>query len=186
MISIASLWMPIVLSAVIVFAVSSIIHMLLPYHKNDFGKVPNEDQAMDALREFNIPPGDYVMPCAGSSQEYKSSEFVEKTKKGPVIFMTVLPSGSFSMGQSLVLWFIYSVVVSFFAAYVTSRAVGPGAEYLAVFRFAGATAFFCYAIGLWQNSIWYKRKWSSTLKNTFDGLVYGLCTAGTFAWLWPS
>ncbi|UCH85337.1 MAG: hypothetical protein JSW50_06520 [Candidatus Latescibacterota bacterium] len=186
MVTIASLWLPILLSAVLVFVVSSIIHMLLPYHKSDFGKIPNEDQAMDALREFNIPPGDYVMPCAGSSQEMKSPDFVEKTKKGPIIFMTVLPSGSFAMGKSLALWFLYSVVVSVFAAYITSRAVEAGAEYLTVFRFAGATAFFCYAIALWQNSIWYKRAWSSTLKNTFDGFVYGLCTAGTFAWLWPS
>ena len=74
MISIAALWLPILLSAVLVFVVSSIIHMLLPYHKSDFGKVPEEDGAMDALRPFDIPPGDYVMPCAGSSQEMKSPE----------------------------------------------------------------------------------------------------------------
>jgi hypothetical protein len=186
MISIASLWLPILVSAVFVFIASSIIHMLLPYHKSDFGKVPKEDEAMDALRPFDIPPGDYVMPCAGSSQEMKSPEFAEKTKKGPIIFMTVLPSGSFSMGKSLVLWFLYSIVVSIFAAYITSRAVDPGDEYLTVFRFAGATAFLGYSVALWQNSIWYKRSWCSTAKNTFDGFVYALCTAGAFGWLWPS
>jgi len=186
MISIAALWLPILVSAVLVFVVSSIIHMLLPYHKSDFGKVPKEDETMDALRPFDIPPGDYVMPCAGSSREIKSPEFIEKTRKGPIIFMTVLPTGSFSMGKSLGQWFLYSVVISVFAAYITSRAVDPGDEYLTVFRFAGATAFFGYAAALWQNSIWYKRKWSSTLKNTFDGFVYALCTAGVFGWLWPS
>lgn len=41
------------------------------------------------------------------------------------------------------------------------------------------------AASLAQNSIWYSRKWSSTLKSMFDGLVYGLLTAGVFGWLWP-
>lgn len=42
------------------------------------------------------------------------------------------------------------------------------------------------ALALLQNSIWYKRKWSSTLKSMADGLVYALVTAGTFGWLWPA
>jgi len=65
-------------------------------------------------------------------------------------------------------------------------ALGPGEDYLAVFRFTGATAFVGYTLALWQNSIWFKRKWSTNLKNTFDGLIYALFTAGTFGWLWPS
>jgi hypothetical protein len=35
------------------------------------------------------------------------------------------------------------------------------------------------------SSIWYKKSWSGTLKNVFDGLVYGLVTGGVFGWLWP-
>ena len=53
-----SLWLPILLSSVIVFVVSSIIHMALPWHNSDYPKVPNEDKVMDALRPFAIPPGD--------------------------------------------------------------------------------------------------------------------------------
>jgi hypothetical protein len=76
-------------------------------------------------------------------------------------------------------------VVGVFAAYVAGRALPEGAHYLAVFRFAGVTGFVAYALAGWQESIWYKRPWSVTLKNTFDGLLYGLVTAGTFGWLWP-
>ncbi len=65
------------------------------------------------------------------------------------------------------------------------RALGPGANYLHVFRFAGATAFLGYAGALSQMSIWYRRAWSLTIKSSFDGLIYGLLTAGTFGWLWP-
>jgi hypothetical protein len=186
MVGLMSLWLPILLSAVFVFVVSSIIHMFLGYHSNDFGKVPSEDQVMDALRPFNIPPGDYVVPCAGSSKNMKSPEFVEKVNRGPVAFITVFPTGMPKMGASLAQWFVYCAVVSLFAAYIASRALDPGAHYLAVFRFVGAAAFLGYAVALWQNSIWYKRKWSTTLKSTFDGLVYALFTAGTFGWLWPS
>jgi hypothetical protein len=185
MVPIMSLWIPILLSAVIVFVVSSIIHMLLPYHRKDFGKVPSEDQVMDALRPFNIPPGEYVIPNAGTPEAMKTPEFIEKANRGPVAFVNVMPNGIPGMGKSLVQWFVYCAVVSSFAAYVAGRALEPGVDYLQVFRFVGATAFIGYAVALWQNSIWYRRPWSTTLKSTFDGLVYALFTAGTFGWLWP-
>jgi hypothetical protein len=186
MVPVVSLWLPILLSAVVVFVASSAIHMFLPYHRNDVKKVPDEDGVMDALRNFNIPPGDYMMPRAVSSKEMKDPAFIEKMSKGPVAVFTVMPSGPLAMGKSLVQWFIYSVVVSIFAAYIAGRALGPGTEYLAVSRFAGATAFLGYALALWQNSIWWRRAWSTTIKSTIDGLVYALLTAGVFGWLWPS
>ena len=185
MVPVMSLWLPIVLSAVIVFVASSVIHMMLPYHKSDYRKVPAQDDVMEALRKFNIPPGDYCLPRADSMKDMKEPAFVEKMTKGPVLMMTVMKSGAWSMGPSLLQWFIFCGVVGVFAAYVTGRAVGPGTPYLTVFRFAGTTAFGAYALGLWQDSIWYKRSVSTTIKYTIDGLIYGLLTAGTFGWLWP-
>lgn len=185
MVEITMLWLPILLSAVFVFILSSIIHMAPLWHKNDYPAVPNQDKVMDALRPFNIPPGDYIMPRCATQAEMKTPEFVEKTKKGPVVIMTVLPNGEMTMGSSLVLWFCYLIVVAIFAAYISGRALGPGAEYLAVHRFAGATAFVGYTLAIFQTSIWYKRAWSTTLKVTFDGLLYALVTGGTFGWLWP-
>jgi hypothetical protein len=76
-------------------------------------------------------------------------------------------------------------VVGFFAAYVTGRALGPGAHYLEVFRYAGTVAFAGYSLALLQNSIWWNKSWSATLKSVFDGLIYALLTAGTMGWLWP-
>ncbi len=185
MVPIMSLWLPILLAAVIVFVASSVIHMLLPYHRTDFAGLPAEDDVMEALRRFEIPPGDYVMPCPGGPKGMSDPEFVEKMRKGPVAFMTVMPPGRPSMRNSLIQWFVYCVVVGIFSAYIAGRALESGAPYLAVFRFVGTTAFLGYALALWQNSIWYKRAWSSTLKSTFDGLLYALLTAGTFGWLWP-
>ncbi len=186
MVTIISLWLPILLSAIVVFIVSSFIHMVLPYHRTDFKKLPAEDEVMESLRKFNLPRGDYAVPCAGHPKVMRSPEYLDKLTKGPVIFMTVLKSGSQSMIGGLVLWFIYSVIVSIFAAYIASRAVGITASYLAVFRFIGATAFIGYSLALLQNSIWYKRNWCATLKSMFDGLIYALLTAGIFGWLWPN
>jgi hypothetical protein len=115
-----------------------------------------------------------------------SPAFQEKVKKGPGAILTVWPGGRPSMVTNLIQWFVFSLVVGVFAAYVAGRALGHGAPYLAVFRFAGVTAFACYVIAGWSESIWFKRSWSTTLKNSFDGLVYALLTAGTFGWLWPS
>ncbi len=185
MTELTALWLPIVLSAVAVFIVSSIIHMLLPWHKGDFKQVPNEEKVMDAMRPFNIPPGDYMMPRCNSSQEMKSPEFAERLKKGPVMVATVMPSGVWSMGPALIQWFVYCLVVGLFAAYIASRALPVGAHYLQVFRFVGTAAFMGYAFAHWQNSIWYRRSWWVTFKVTVDGLIYGLITAGMFGWLWP-
>jgi hypothetical protein len=185
MVPLTALWLPILVSAVIVFIASSLIHMVLPWHKNDYPKVPNEEGLRAALRPLAIPPGDYMVPRPESRQELRDPTFLEKVNQGPNLVLTVLPSGSLSMGKNLALWFLYSVVVSLFAAYVASRALPPGAEYIPVFRFAGTTAFLGYTVALWQMSIWYRRAWSTTVKATVDGLIYALLTAGTFGWLWP-
>jgi hypothetical protein len=185
MVPLTALWMPILLSAVLVFLASSVIHMVLPYHKGDFSRLPDEDKVLAALRPFRIPPGDYFTPHASSMGAMKDPAFLEKMSAGPVAVMTVRPNGPPTMGKSLVLWFIYAVVVSGIAAYVAGRVLGPDAHYLSVFRFAGTTAFAAYSMAQVQDSIWMGRAWTTTIKNMFDGLVYAMLTAGTFGWLWP-
>jgi hypothetical protein len=181
-----ALWLPILVSSVFVFAASSLIHMALQgWHRSDYSKVPNEDKVMDAVRPFGLPPGDYMIPDCSNSTEMRTPEFAEKLKKGPVMMMTVMPNGMFNVGKSLVLWFLYLVMVSFFAAYVSGYALSVGAAFRHVFRFAGVTAFLGYSAALWQMSIWYRRSWTTTIKTTLDGIVYAAITAATFGWLWP-
>jgi hypothetical protein len=180
-----SLWLPILLSAVGVFLLSSVLHMFSGWHKSDYLKVPNEDRVMDTLRPLGIPPGDYMMPRPESTEQMRSPAFVEKFKKGPVMMFTVMPGGSMAMGKNLVQWFLFSVVVGIFAALVAGSALPPGASSRAAFHFAGLTAFVAYTLALWPMSIWYRRSWITTIKATVDGLIYALLTAGVFAWLWP-
>jgi hypothetical protein len=184
--SVAALWLPILVSAVAVFVVSSIIHMTPLWHKTDYPLYPGQDRVLDALRPLGIPPGDYMLPRATSTAEMRSPEFLEKMKRGPAIIMTVLPPWSGSMTMNLGQWFVYTLVVSLLAGYVAGAALPMGtATPGAICRFVGTTAFIGYAVALWQMSIWYRRAWSLTLKSTFDGLIYAFVTCGVFIWLWP-
>jgi hypothetical protein len=185
MTSLVMLWLPILLSAVAVFIASSIIHMALPWHKSDYPKMPNEGAVIDSLRPLAIPPGDYMVPGCDNMTEMRTPEFKDKLNRGPVMIVTVMPNGPFSMGRNLSLWFIYCLVIGVFAAYVTGRALPPGADHAKVLQIAGATAFIAYALGIWQMTIWYQRSLVTTMKSTIDGIVYGLLTGGVFAWLWP-
>jgi hypothetical protein len=180
-----ALWIPIVLSAVIAFVASCVIHMFTPWHAGDYLKVPNEDAVMEALRPFAIPPGDYAVPRPANMADMRSASFKEKNDKGPRIVMTVLPNGFSGMGAQMGAWFVYLLVIDAFAAYVAGRALGPKADYLQVFRFVGVTVFLGLAGAIWQMNIWYKRSMTTTIKSTIDGLLYALLAAGTFGWLWP-
>jgi len=185
MVALSALWLPILVAAVLVFVASYAMHMVLTYHRTDYRKLPSEDAVMDALRPFNIAPGDYHTPRPDSPAAMRTPEFAAKMKKGPVFTMTVFPAGDVAMGRRLLTWFLFCVVVGVFSAYVTSRALPAGAPYLDVFRFAGTVAFVGYGLALWENTIWYNRAVSTTIKQTFDALVFGLLTGGAFGWLWP-
>jgi len=185
MVTLASLWLPILVSAILAFAASFVIHMVLKYHRNDWQRVPNEDAAMDAVRPLNLTPGDYHFPH-GSPETMRDPAFLDKMKRGPVVVMTVFPPGPVQMGTRLTWWFVYCVVVSLFAGYVASRVLAPGTPYMDVFQITSTVAFVGYALGNWPNTIWYNRAWQTNVKNTIDGLVYGLLTGGAFGWLWPT
>ena len=185
MVSIAALWLPILASAVLVFFASYAIHTLLGYHSTDYRKVPNEEAAIDAIRGFNLAPGDYHLPRPGSAAAMRDPDFLAKIKRGPNVVMTVMPPYD-GMGAQLGTWFAFLLVVGLFVAYLTTLALPAGAPYMTVFRVSSAAAFMSYALGQWPNTIWYRHAWQTSLKNTFDALVYGLLTGGAFGWLWPA
>jgi len=179
------LWLPILLSAVIVFVASSVIHMVIPFHKSDYRKLPDEEKVLDSLRTSGVTPGRvYVFPFT-THKEMKAPETVEKFKRGPIGLLTIRPSGAPNMGKFLGQWFVYCVVVGIFTAYLTGRTDPPGSQYIEVFRIAGTAAFVGYSLALVQNAIWKGETWGVTFKHLIDGVIYGLLTAGTFGWLWP-
>ena len=185
MVALSALWLPILLSAVIVFIASSIMHTLLTYHRSDCHQLPEEDKLLGALRATGLQRGLYMFPYSRNPNEMKSPAMAEKYKQGPVGMMTVFPSGLPVMPKFLGMWFAFCLVISIFVAYLTGHTVAPGAPYLGIFRAAGTAGFLAYGLGQLSNGIWKGQPWGMTLKEVFDGLIYALLTGATFAYLWP-
>jgi hypothetical protein len=184
MVSLTALLLPILLSAVIVFVASSIIHMALKYQQSEYRQLPDEDKLLAALRPAGLKRGLYIFPFT-THKDMNTPAMQEKYKQGPVGMLTVFPSSPPSMPKFLGLWFAYCLLVGLFVAYVTGRTVSHGMRYSVVFHIAGTAAFLAYGLGPLVNGIWKGQPWSMVLKESFDGLIYSLLTAGTFGWLWP-
>ena len=125
-VSLGALWLPIILSAVLVFVASSIIHMVLGYHQRDYTPLPNEDAVRAAIRSGNPPPKQYIFPYCANPKEMSSPEMQRKYVEGPVGVLNLRPAGVPGMGPSLGQWFVFTLVVSFFVAYVACHALPAG------------------------------------------------------------
>jgi hypothetical protein len=185
MVAWSALLLPSLISAVLVFFVSSLIHMVIKWHQCEYKTFSNEDEVRAAIRKSAPVPGKYVVPFCKNSKEMASPEMLKKYTEGPNVVMYVRPNGVVKLGPFLGQWFAYSLVVSLLAGYVGRAAVPAGAEYLHVFQVVGAAAWLAYAWTGPQESIWMGKPWSSTAVYMIDGLIYAALTAGSFAWLWP-
>jgi hypothetical protein len=185
MISLTQLWMPIVLSAVLVFAASSLIHMVFKWHQSDYRKLANEDEVRAAIRSASPAPGQYMIPYCGDPKEMQTPQMLQKFKEGPDGFLTLVRPGAPSMGKPLALWFLLTLIVAFAAGYLASRTLPAGASFLAVCRVVGLVTFLAYACGSLANAIWMGKPWPSAAKELVDAFIYGLVSALAFAWLWP-
>jgi hypothetical protein len=185
MVPLADLWLPILVSAVLVFIASSIIWMATPLHKHDYKDPGEKEEAITGmLRSAALAPGVYFVPwCKGRE---KDPAVQEKLKSGPWALLTVLPSGP-NMGKLLGLWFVHLLIVGLFVAYLAGHAgIGPGAAYMSVFRAAGVAALLAHAGYAMPMSIWHGQPWSQLPLRLVDAVVYALVTAGSFAGFWPS
>jgi hypothetical protein len=184
-VSLASLWLPILLSAVIVFLAASIAWTVLPHHRSDWVGVPDEDSLLQALRGLDLGRGQYLFPQQRTPEGSKVEGAEEKLKAGPrgSLIIWDMPD----MRRSLVFYFLFCLGVSFMVAYVGYAARIPAGEgYLHVFRVLGTVAFLAYSAAEIPPAIWFGHTWSSVWKSVIDGLVFGLLTGGVFGWLWPA
>lgn len=186
MTSLFALWLPIVLSAVFVFVLSSLVHMVLQSHKNDYGKLAREDEVLDAMRKLGVAPGQYMFPCAGSMKEFGTPEMQAKFARGPVGTLIVRGAEGIRMGKALGQWFLLCAVVGVCTAYVAGMNLAAGAEGMRVFRLAGTVALLCHGFSGVNDSIWKGVRWSTALRFGGDGVLYGLATGAVFAWCWPA
>lgn len=179
---ILDLWLPVLVSAVVVFVMSALIWTVLPWHKKDYAKLGDEDAASAAMK--GSTPGTYVLPYVADPSEFRKEPVLQRYEQGPNAFVTIVPNGAPSMGPKLGLSFLFNVLVGIICAYLLSRFLSPAAPYLEVFRLTGTTAFIAYGVAYFQESIWFGRPWSLLAKNLFDALLYGSLTGGVFGWLY--
>jgi len=185
MVTIPTLIFPIVLATVLVWVASALIWTVLPWHKKDFAGLPDEASALAALKPQNLAPGQYALPHITSQAQMKEAAVRQKFEEGPAGFMTVLPRGVPAMGKAMVLSVVFYLVVSVAVAYLASRTLTAGADYMAVFQITATVAWLTYGAATIPDAIWFGRPWSSILKGLWDAFIYALLTAGAFSGLWP-
>lgn len=177
------MWLPILVSGVLVWIAGFLMWMLLGLHKNEWLELPDERGFMGAMLEMGVKPGQYAFPFSDNGKRMKDPEFQERMNRGPLGYARIWPGppnmGLFMAGTLAVNW-----VIAVFVAYIGSLAAFPESPYLAKFRVIGATAVAIYTLGRLPNDIWFRTPPASVGRNLFEGVVYGLLTAGTFAWLW--
>lgn len=185
MVSLGSLWLPILLSAVLVFFASFLIHMVLKFHHKDYTKLPNEDAVRAAIRAGNPAPAQYIFPYCADPKDMQKPEMKQKYLEGPIGVLNLMRPQIPNMGKSLTQWFVLVLLVSLFIGYIGAHTLAPGTKYLEVFRVLGAVGFLAYGVAQLPDAIWMGKPWNVALKALVDALLYGLVTAGTFGWLWP-
>jgi hypothetical protein len=179
------LWLPTLVSAVAVFILSSIVHMVVPWHKNDYMSFPDEAAMLDTLRAHNLKPGEYLAPRPTSRGDMASPEFKERVKRGPLVILNIATSDSASLARPLILWFIFVIIVSWLSGHIAWGAGASAAAPRGIFHAVALTAFLAYAAGLWPQTIWFRKPWLTSFKASFDGLIYAVVTGLIFVYFWP-
>ena len=179
----SALWIPILVSGILVWIASFLIWMVSPMHKGEWKKLSDEKGFMGALTEMGVQPGQYMFPCAEDGKQMKDPEFCEMAKRGPSGTLIVWP-GMPNMGKNMALTLIVYWIIGVFVAYLCAHTLNGSEPYLAKFRVAGTAAVMAYVFASIPHDIWFGRSGKSIMTGIVDGVIYGLLTAGTFGWLW--
>jgi hypothetical protein len=186
MLTTGSLWLPAIIATVLCFLGGSVLHMMLPLHRKDFGGLPEEDAVLDALRKSGAGPGNYLFPYCTDMKAFKEPAFVAKLESGPCGIMTLRKPGKMVMGPYFTKQILFHLLVSFSLAYLSVLALNAGMEYMRVFRFVGTAAFLTYTAAIFPAAIWFHEPRNVVVGKVIDGAVWGLLTAGSFAGFWPA
>ena len=185
MVSVEQLWLPIIASAVAVFVASSILHMVLKWHRADYRALPNEDEVRAALRSSAKTPAQYMVPYCADPKDLKKPEMTQKFVDGPLALISVRKPGPPAMGPFLGQWFALNLAVAILAGYIASKMVPAGASFLAICRPVSVLTFVAYAAGSVSDFIWMGKPAGNMVREVIDAFIYGLVTALVFAFLWP-
>lgn len=183
--ALATLWIPILATAVGIFIASSLIHMVFKWHQSDYRALANEDAVRAAINAGSPAPGLYTVPHCMDMKDMGSEAMQKKFVEGPNALITVRANGMPNMGAYLGQWFALTLVVAAAVAVITAGAVAPGAANASnAGCLAGMMTFLAYFVGSACNSVWMGKTWVSTAKDALDATIYGGITCVIFMKLW--
>ena len=177
------LWLPILLSAAVVWVISVIVWTALPHHKQDFIRLPDEDAFIEFIRKSGIKPGNYVFPDFRGREAMKSEKTQKALEEGPVGHLSVWQT-PVTMGGKMVATFVVYLVVSTLIAYLTRVALPGAAPFAKVFQVAATGGILAYSFAFIPNALWFGAYKRTIVASIIDGIIYGLVTGAIFAWRW--
>jgi hypothetical protein len=81
MVTIGVVWLPILVSSIAVWVASVFFWTVMPHHKSDFSKLPDEDAARRALTLQGLVPGQYMIPYAATHKDLQDPDTLRKFEK---------------------------------------------------------------------------------------------------------
>lgn len=175
------LLLPILLCTVVLFFTSFLSWVVLPLHREDWGKLPDEDRVQQALRESGTPPGNYMLPGVLEPQEMHSETFRAKQQLGPIGVITLFPG--MTMGRNLGLTLVFFFVVCTCLAYLAQLALPPGAGFRQVFRFVSTASLLTFLAAILQHAIWFRCR---VVGHIIESIAYAAITGAIFGYFWPA
>jgi hypothetical protein len=97
---ILDLWLPILISTAVSWAMSAVIWVALKYHNTDYKKLKDEDAASAGLRGH--APGYYLLPHCLDPADMQDPNVKQKFADGPIAYITMLPNSVPAMGPRMI------------------------------------------------------------------------------------
>jgi hypothetical protein len=117
-----------ILGGIVLFIWSAISWMALPWHNATLNRFANEDSVAELLKTSTSERGIYIYPGEAdtlgmSPDEQKKAQQAtwDKMKMGPIVFMSINPRGSESMGKFMAVGLLTQIIVAFLMTYLLLR-----------------------------------------------------------------
>ena len=187
MVSIPELWLPILVATVLVFVASNLVWMVLPHHKSDARRLPDEAAALGRAGQAGPEAGPLPLPVGQLDGRDEGPGLRREAEQGtggaadgdperPVQHGSVARPVDRLPGRGRHLRRLRHGPRARRPAPTTSRSSASRAPWPS-WPTRGAQLPARHLVG--------QAAGRRAVKEILDGLLYGLLTAGAFGWLWP-
>ncbi len=123
-----SLWKPVLAAGVVLFVWGNISWVLLPWHNMTFRTFADEDAVARVVegntdgRGIYLYPGQHHQPgMSAEEQEAAEAAVMEKVRRGPFLFVSVLDGGRESMTGMMIVGFVVQLLAALVLTLIVVR-----------------------------------------------------------------